>query len=87
MCEGDFDNPDLTLEEMFRFWPETATIFFEYNMRCVGCQISSFHQLADACSEYGLDIGVFGSLLRKAAAGPTPGITPNPRSTPSDGDP
>lgn len=82
-----FDHPDLTLEDMFRRWPETATVFFNHNMRCVGCPIVAFHKVSDACEAYGLNPNTFKSLLRKAAAPPSSGISPDPLSSPSGGDP
>lgn len=60
----DFEDPDLPLVEMFRIWPETAVVFFEHGMLCVGCPIAPFHTLIDACAEYGLDESAFRAELR-----------------------
>ncbi|MGH1425810.1 MAG: DUF1858 domain-containing protein [Pseudooceanicola sp.] len=61
----------MTLEEMLRIWPVTANVFFDHNMRCVGCPIVAFHGIADACDAYGLDVRDFKALLRKAATAPS----------------
>jgi len=87
MCERKFDSPDLTLDEMFRNWPETATVFINHGMLCVGCPIVAFHTVADACAAYDLDITAFKALLRAAAAGSPPEISPDLRSPPSGEDP
>jgi hybrid cluster-associated redox disulfide protein len=86
VCERDINNPDLTLEDMFRYWPDTATVFFNYKMRCVGCPIVAFHTIADACAAYDFDLDAFGAKLRQVAAGSAPELNPHPRSKPSGGD-
>jgi hybrid cluster-associated redox disulfide protein len=35
--------------------PETLRVFLDHRMRCVGCPIASFHTVADACREHGVD--------------------------------
>ncbi|NVO16168.1 MAG: DUF1858 domain-containing protein [Rhodoplanes sp.] len=35
--------------------PETLRVFLDHRMRCIGCPIASFHTVADACREHGLD--------------------------------
>ena len=82
-----FDDPDLTLEDMFRRWPKTSNVFLNHNMRCVGCPIEAFHKVSDACEAYGLNPDTFKAMLREAAAGSPQGISPGPRSSPSDADP
>ncbi|MHA3980873.1 hypothetical protein ACW9UR_24750 [Halovulum sp. GXIMD14794] len=37
---ADIDDPDLTMDEMFRTWPETASVFVKRGMLCVGCHIA-----------------------------------------------
>jgi hybrid cluster-associated redox disulfide protein len=85
--EQGFDNPNLTLEDMFRRWPETTFVFYNHCMRCVGCPIVAFHKVSDACDAYDLDVEVFKEMLRKAAAGSPSPISPDLRSLPSDEDP
>lgn len=63
----DLDDPDLSLEAMFRRWPPTAAVFLEHAMLCVGCPISPFHTVIDACFEYGLDETAFRAELHRIA--------------------
>jgi len=61
----DFNDPHLPLAEMFAIWPETAEIFVARGMLCVGCPISPFHTITDACREYRLDEQSFRGELRR----------------------
>lgn len=85
--ERDIDDPDLTLEEMLRYWPATGVVFIKFKMHCVGCPIAAFHTLADAIKEYDLDSGAFRTLLRKVAAEAVLIVNRHPRSIPSDEEP
>ncbi|WP_112322513.1 DUF1858 domain-containing protein [Oceanibium sediminis] len=67
--QKDLDDPDLTLDEMFRFWPPTAAIFVEHGMLCVGCPIARFHTVVDACREYRLDEADFRAELHAITSG------------------
>jgi hybrid cluster-associated redox disulfide protein len=60
----DPDDPDLTLAELFRAWPETAPVFRAHRTACVGCPIAPFHTVRDACAEYRLDEAAFRAALR-----------------------
>jgi len=62
------DDPDLPLSELMSRWPETIAVFNRHKMLCVGCLISPFHTIVDACAEYGLDEEVFVVELMEAAA-------------------
>ena len=64
------DDPDLTLDQMFRRWPATGCVFLERRMFCFGCPIAPFHTVVDACEEYHLDEAEFrGALLAAAQSG------------------
>jgi hybrid cluster-associated redox disulfide protein len=43
--------------------PETIRIFLAFKMRCVGCPIACFHNVADACREHGVDPDSFLAAL------------------------
>lgn len=60
----DIDDPDLTLDEMFRTWPETAAVFLKRGMLCIGCPVAPFHTLIDACREYQLGEAVMRDELK-----------------------
>lgn len=61
------DDPDLPLSEMMSLWPQTITVFNRHKMLCVGCLISPFHTIVDACAEYGLKEEMFVAELMEAA--------------------
>ncbi len=60
------DDPDLPLADLMTLWPATVSVFMRHRMLCVGCLISPFHTVADACAEYGLDRETFLEDLRRA---------------------
>jgi hybrid cluster-associated redox disulfide protein len=62
----DFDDPDLPLQVLFDTWPVTASVFLSHRMLCVGCPISPFHTVVDACLDYRLDEACFRAELRAA---------------------
>lgn len=65
----DIDDPDLTLAELFRLWPEVAPVFWRFGTACVGCPIAPFHTVRDACTEYRLDEAAFRAALAAAVKG------------------
>ncbi|MFX0542232.1 DUF1858 domain-containing protein [Roseovarius sp. S4756] len=60
------DDPDLCLRDLMEAWPQTIPVFIRHRMLCVGCMISPFHTLQDACAEYGLDEAEFLTELQSA---------------------
>ncbi|MFP7674489.1 DUF1858 domain-containing protein [Marivita sp. S0852] len=60
------DDPDLPLADMMTQWPQTIAVFTRHKMLCVGCLVSPFHTIADACAEYHLDENDFLMELRSA---------------------
>ncbi len=67
MRQMNLDDPDLPLSELMSRWPKTIAVFNRHKMLCVGCLISPFHTIVDACAEYGLDEEVFVAELIEAA--------------------
>lgn len=45
----------LTIEELLHRWPQTAELFQDYQMACVGCVMAPFYSVLDAISIYDLD--------------------------------
>lgn len=66
---------DLSVGEIMRRWPATIRLFIEFRMNCVGCPLSSFHTLIDACEEHELDAACVHRALERAvcSAGSDPG--------------
>ena len=67
MARIRLDDPDLPLEDLMREWPQTISVFMRHRMLCVGCLISPFHTVTDACAEYQLDEDLFLAELMRAA--------------------
>ena len=50
--------------------PQTASVFFKFNMLCVGCLVAPFHTIEEACQEHDLDeISFRGDLTAAILAG------------------
>ena len=47
--------------------PATIRVFLDFRMGCVGCPISAFHTVDDACKEHGVDRDEFLAALRAVA--------------------
>ncbi|UWR47284.1 DUF1858 domain-containing protein [Phaeobacter inhibens] len=60
------DDPDLPLDVLMTIWPETVRVFMDHDMLCVGCLVSPFHSVSEACAEYHLDEEVFRAALADA---------------------
>lgn len=58
---------DDTVGEIMRARPATIRVFLDFRMGCVGCPISTFHSVDDACREHGLERDAFLTALRTAA--------------------
>lgn len=63
---GDLDEPDLSLADLFRLYPQAAGPFLRHRMACVGCPIARFHTIRDACAEYAVDEAAFRAEIRAA---------------------
>jgi hybrid cluster-associated redox disulfide protein len=46
---------DMTMEAIMREWPQTIRVILDHGLLCVGCPIASFHSVADATIEHGVD--------------------------------
>ena len=58
----------LLVSDVLTKYPQTAQVFLNHQMLCVGCLVAPFHTLADACLEHGLDEDVFLADLTRAIA-------------------
>ncbi len=64
--------PDNLVENVMRSCPTIILVFLHYRKKCVGCPISSFHAIHDACREHNADPVNFLSDLCAAAGQGTP---------------
>jgi len=69
-----------SLLELFSALPECIGLFLDRGMACFGCPIARFHDLGDACREYGLDETAFRAELQAIIA------PSDRRSSPGDAD-
>ena len=67
MRSPKLDDPDLPLADLMNLWPATIPVFVRHRMLCVGCLVSPFHTVADACAEYDLDETIFLNELLAAS--------------------
>ncbi len=55
------------VDEVVTRYPRTARVFIRRRMHCVGCEVSRFETIADACHIYGQPAEPFVAELRAAA--------------------
>lgn len=60
---------DMPLEEIMAAWPATVGVILRHRMLCVGCPITAFHTVADACREHEVDEDAFVAELETVIAG------------------
>jgi hybrid cluster-associated redox disulfide protein len=53
--------------EVMTVAPATIRVFLDFRMGCVGCPISAFQTVDDACKEHGVDRDEFLAALHAAA--------------------
>ena len=56
-----------TVDEVVSRYPRTARVFIGRRMHCIGCVVSRFETIADACRNYGEATELFLADLRAAA--------------------
>ncbi len=59
---------DMTVEYVLEQWPETAVVFNELKMVCVGCPIAPFCTMRDAAVDYNLPLETLLIRLEKIIA-------------------
>jgi len=56
---------DMNIREVLNKYPETATVFAQYNMGCVGCIAASYEKIKDIAAVHGTDVKTFVKDLNK----------------------
>ena len=59
-------DPDLSMDEILRLWPQTIRVLLRHQVLCIGCPLAVFHTVADACVEHRLDEEAFVVELEQA---------------------
>jgi len=65
MRAGPQFNPDMTIDEVMRRWPQTIPVLIGRRMLCVGCALAPFHSVIDAAIEHDMDKDAFLADLRR----------------------
>lgn len=52
-------NKDTIIKEVLEKAPQTAPLFFNIGMHCLGCAMASGETLAEACAVHGVDADEF----------------------------
>lgn len=60
---------DTNVDELLDRFPETATVFVQRRMQCVGCSLARFETVADVCEIYRQALEPFLRDLNAAASG------------------
>jgi hybrid cluster-associated redox disulfide protein len=47
---------DMTIAQVLQMDPETAPIFMDFGMHCLGCPISSGESVEEAAAVHGIDV-------------------------------
>lgn len=56
----------MTVDEVLRRWPETAVIFRQYGLACLGCAVAPFCEVTAVANIYNLPQEQFLADLRAA---------------------
>jgi len=65
---------NMLITEVLERWPQTADVFHDHTMACVGCAVASFYTINDAALVYGLSPeDLADEFVRKIAATQTGG--------------
>lgn len=69
MMPGDSPLAQMSVADVLAKWPQTAEVFHEYEMACVGCVVAPFYTITDAANVYGLPPYEFISRLEAVIDG------------------
>lgn len=51
--------PDMTVKELIKDYPQAGKVFIKEGLLCFGCPTESFHTLADVAREYQMNLNDF----------------------------
>ena len=70
VMHGKFDiDPNMSIDNVMRLWPQTIPIILGYGMHCVGCPLAPFYSAADAAKEHSIEVDDFLTALGRAIPG------------------
>lgn len=56
------------VDDVMRQHPRTIRVFLDFKMSCVGCPITSFHTIGEACTAHSIDSAKLLDALHDALA-------------------
>ena len=56
---------EMTIEEILARWPETAVVFHDYTMACIGCAVAPFCTVEDAAADYDVPVSTLIQRLKQ----------------------
>jgi len=60
---------EMTLGGVIKEWPETAEVFFQFGLHCIGCHISAYESVADGAKAHGVNPEELVKALNEKIAG------------------
>jgi hybrid cluster-associated redox disulfide protein len=48
-------NKDMTLGDVVQQYPETAEVFMQYGLHCIGCHVAAFETVEQGAMAHGID--------------------------------
>ena len=56
---------EMTVSAVLDQWPQTADVFNQFNMACVGCPVAPYYTITEAATVYNLSVDEFVAVLEK----------------------
>lgn len=57
---------DMKIQEVVTSHPETAPVFLEHGMHCLGCQVAMFESIEQGARAHGIDVDKLMEALNRA---------------------
>ena len=73
MSDAPVIERDMTVERLLMLWPQTARVFIDKRMACVGCPVAGFETIEEVAAIYEQDPEAFVQALKHCAAEEHPG--------------
>ena len=58
---------NMTVSAVLDQWPQTADVFNQFNMACVGCPVAPYYTVVEAAKVYKLSVDEFVAELEKTS--------------------
>ena len=64
----DLITKEMSILEAVQTWPETAAVFMEFGMGCLGCMAARFENIEQGATAHGIDVDALIDALNAAIA-------------------